>query len=68
MTVMKQGVPGADEKNESKQVPLKFLGKNKAGIENISHDDIDKYDQNQSEGNPGHTPANPFICCVYPGT
>jgi hypothetical protein len=49
-------------------MPFKFLGKNKTSIEKIPHDHIDKYNQNQSEGNPGYTPTYPFIGCVNPET
>ena len=68
MAVVEQGVTGPDEKDKSKQVPFKFLGEDIAGIEKITHDNINKYDQHQAKRNPGHAPADPFVGSIDPRT
>jgi len=65
---VEQGVTGPDEKDKSKQVPFKFLGEDIAGIEKITHDNINKYDQHQAKRNPGHAPADPFVGSIDPRT
>jgi hypothetical protein len=64
MAVVKQGVAGTDEENESEQVPLQLLGKNEAGFEQVPHDHIHKYDKNQQQADPGNHAAHRLVGSV----
>jgi hypothetical protein len=68
MAVMEKGVPGAYEKNKTEQVPLQFLGKDKARVEEVTHDNVNKDHQNQPKGDPGNKSTNPFIQGVEDST
>ena len=63
---VQQRVAGAYQKNETKQVPLQFLGENVTGIKKIAHDHVGKNDQHQCQTDPGHPSPDPLVERVNP--